>query len=340
MYYKITVLVVSLTTIFYVFSNYFNLYYSKYITLNLNESNSYVKYIVSCFGIIFKCLSWIKNLFNHVLSYFYKYLVSLARDYLKDVVSDKELNDTINLKLSNQLERLVTDEELLLKLKIMLKKEAQLISDDPEMNEHVHELIQKQLESSDTSPRTRAAIAKLLRNQMETIVKEPWFESEVKEQIIKLIIATCESDEVKTKLRELLEKLNADLIEKGEITKQLNDLLSKIINDTEFLKNAGSGIRKTLRHTFWGAFGSYSTETKDIDGSADKSSDKSSDKSLNDKNKDNTITPGVIIIKDEDNSLSSNTDNKIKVSVNKTRSNSLTNSGIIENPQREKKIDK
>lgn len=348
MYYKI--LTVALIAC-YVFPQHVKVYYEKYVLPYLNILKPYadlcMKYVLPYLLILKNVvLPYLIMLKNFMATYFialrtqvYKYFVSLARDYLKDVVSDQELNDTINAKLTGQLDRLTSDEELILKLKNMLKKEAHFVANDPEMLAYIHTIILEQLKSSDSSPDTRAAIAKLLQNQMETIVKEPWFEKEIKEQIIKLIVATCESNEVKDKLQELLEGLNEQLIEKGEITKQLNDLLLKIINDPEFLKNAGSGVRKTIRHTFWGMFNSYPTEQAQEEREL-KDTTKTFDKSTVPEQPFNA--PEVIIIKDSNDPLLQKLDGekpqaeKMKVSITKGRSNSLGGSGIIENPRKEK----
>lgn len=281
-------------------------------------------------------------LMNKWKMYIYNYLVSFLKNYLMDVINSEELNNSLQNVLKGQLNRLLEDEELRAQMITKLKRDAQVIADDTEMNSYIHEIIQKQLESSDTSPRTRAAIAKLLKNQSEILVKEEWFEKEIKEQITKLLVATCESTEVKDKLRELLERLNNDLVERGEINKQLNDLLVKIINDPEFMKNAGSGIRKTLRHTLWGMWGTYPDADKDnkdkfvtVDRS-EHGSELYSERS--------SVKPSITVINDKGSEKTDKSAESLKVSITKNRSNSLGSSGlgngigigssgIIENPR-------
>jgi hypothetical protein len=281
----------------------------------------------------------------------YNYLVSFLKNYLMDVINSEELNNSLQNVLKGQLNRLLDDEELRTQMITKLKRDAQDIADDTEMNSYIHEIIQKQLESSDTSPRTRAAIAKLLKNQSETLVKEEWFEKEIKEQITKLLVATCESTEVKDKLRELLERLNNDLVECGEINKQLNDLLVKIINDPEFMKNAGSGIRKTLRHTLWGMWGTY----PDADHKESKDNDKDKfvtverpERGSELRSELRSAKPSVTVINEKGSEKTDKSAELLKVSITKNRSNSLESSGlkngigigssgIIENPRKIKR---
>lgn len=217
----------------------------------------YTKYILPILSTLYNALKWLVNIV-------YIRMVLFLRNYLMDVLTDKELNDKLNLTLKTQLDRLLLSEDLNKQLIETVKEDARRMSIDPEMNAYIHELIQLQLESSDTSQRTRAAIAKILKTQIEGMTKEEWFEKEVKEQITKIVVNTCESNEVKDKLRELLEKLSSDLIESGEINRKLNDLLTQIVNDENFLKSAGSGVRRSLRHAAYGMIWSdKSNEEKD-----------------------------------------------------------------------------
>ena len=260
-------------------------------------------------------------------NYLYAYFVTLLRNYLMTVLTDEKLNQSLNNMLKGQLDKLLTDEDLNAQLIRKVKLDAQIISEDAEMNSYIHEIIQKQLESSDSSERTRAAIAKIAKTQIEGATQEEWLKTEVKNQIMTVVVNTCESVEVKDKLRELLEKLSSDLIDSGEINKKLNDLLQQIINNEDFLKNTGSGIRRSLRHTVWGMFGTYPTD-------AEKEKEKT-DKEKADKEKNaNDITPTVIIEKELERPQAE----KLKVSiVTKNRSNSMSNvggSGIIENPKK------
>lgn len=198
----------------------------------------------------------IKSIIEYFGKTLYNKMVLYLRDYLMTVLQDPEMNNTLNNTLKTQLERLLTNEQLNEQLRETLKADAKKMSSDPEINGYIHEIIQAQLESSDTSHRTRAAIAKLLKTQIETMTKEEWFVRELKDQITLIVTNTCDSVEVKQKVKELLEKLSSDLVDSGQINKKLNDLVTQIINDQDFIKNIGSGIRRSVRQSFAGIFSS------------------------------------------------------------------------------------
>lgn len=184
----------------------------------------------------------------------YNKMVIYLRNYLMAVIQDKEMNDALNDALKLQLNTLLTNKQLNQQLIETVKTDAKILSLDPEVNGYIHEIIQTQLESTDTSQRSRAAVAKILKTQIETMTKEDWFVKEVKDQITTIVVNTCECVEVKNKLKELLETLSSDLVCSGEINKKINELISKIINDEEFIKNIGSGIRKSIRNSVYGVF--------------------------------------------------------------------------------------
>jgi len=278
--------------------------------------NNWLKTIPYCekniVPVIENTMEAIINILTYFCNLLYKKMVVFLRDYLIEVIQDKELNDKLNKVLKTQLDRLLLDQELNKQLIETIKADFSDLLDDAEMNAYIHELIQKQLESTDTSQRTRAALAKIFKTHIETMTKEEWFISEIVGQITMVATNTCESVEVKDKLRELLEKLSGDLIDSGEVNKKLNALSSQIINDEEFIKTLGSGVRKAVRSTWNGLWWTESRPEYTKEGTKETTKETITDE------------PRLEIKQEE---LARPTVEKLKISVvPKVRSNSMSDS--------------
>lgn len=201
-----------------------------------------------------------------------KFFVFIAVKYINQVLEDEELNN----KVKYQLNLILTDKQVNETLCTTLKSQLNNVIIDENINKSIKEkilelahdhkiemaitnIVQTQLESTESTPRTKKAIANLLKTQTEEAVQQEWFRTEIRDQIVTF----CKSDPIQEQVANMIRGVGKDLSESEETNRIINDFLLKLVNDKEFLKQAGCAIRRSLKHATYGLFWNYNKEEKE-----------------------------------------------------------------------------